>query len=165
VTGKADRRQRSAAGDEEFDSLLASSSLGSEQALEIRRQAPGSAREHARSILEAKARHTPPSWHSPRSPQPRHGAGQLKQQPHSARSRPRAQVTLATKTLAKTTLPSDGPGALLTLRSAIILGTALLVGLAAGTLTWLTTDSLPSAVLAVGPASAGTASLLNAIIG
>ena len=59
----------------------------------------------------------------------------------------------------------DGPRPLLTLRSAVILGAALLAGLAAGTLTWLATASLPAALLAVGPAGAGCVTVLNAIIG
>ena len=53
----------------------------------------------------------------------------------------------------------------LTLRSAVILGAALLAGFAAGTLTWLATASLPAALLAVGPAGAGCVTVLNAIIG
>lgn len=61
--------------------------------------------------------------------------------------------------------PPDGPGPLLTLRSAVILGAALLAGLAAGTLTWLATASLPDAFLALGPACAGSVTVLNAIIG
>jgi len=61
--------------------------------------------------------------------------------------------------------PPDGPGPLLTLRSAVILGAALIAGLATGTLTWLATASLPAALLAVGPACAGAVMLLNAIIG
>jgi hypothetical protein len=60
--------------------------------------------------------------------------------------------------------PPDGPGRLLTLRSAVILGAALLAGLATGTLTWLATASLPVALLAVGPACAASVTLLNAII-
>jgi hypothetical protein len=59
----------------------------------------------------------------------------------------------------------EGPGPLLTLRSAVILGAGLLAGIATGTLTWLATASLPAALLAVGPAGAGSVTLLNAIIG
>jgi len=61
--------------------------------------------------------------------------------------------------------PPKGPGPLLTLRSAVILGGGLLAGVATGTLTWLATASLPVALLAVGPAGAGSITLLNAIIG
>jgi hypothetical protein len=61
--------------------------------------------------------------------------------------------------------PPDSPGPLLTLRSAVILGAAILAGLAAWTLTWLATASIPAAFLAVGPACAGSVTLLNAIIG
>jgi hypothetical protein len=61
--------------------------------------------------------------------------------------------------------PPDGPGPLLTLRSAVILGAGFLAGLATGTLTWLATDSLAAALLALGPACAGSVTLLNAIIG
>jgi hypothetical protein len=61
--------------------------------------------------------------------------------------------------------PPDGPGPLLTLRAAVVLGAALLAGLTAGTLTWLATASLPDALLALGPACAGSVTLFNAIIG
>jgi hypothetical protein len=61
--------------------------------------------------------------------------------------------------------PPDGPGPLLTLRSAVILGASILVGVATATLTWLATASLSAALLAVVPACAGSVTLLNAIIG
>jgi len=46
-------------GDEDFDALLAASSLGSEQARAIRKQTPGAAREHARRVLERQEKCAP----------------------------------------------------------------------------------------------------------
>jgi hypothetical protein len=48
-----------AGGEEDFDGLLAASSLGSEQARAIREQAPAAAREHARRVLGGEEKCAP----------------------------------------------------------------------------------------------------------
>ena len=55
-------------------------------------------------------------------------------------------------------------GPLLNLRSAVILGAAVLVSAVAGILTYLLAHSLPAAFLAAGPAFVGSVALFNAII-
>lgn len=57
-----------------------------------------------------------------------------------------------------------GPGPLLSLRSAFILGAALLASACSGLLTYLTARSVPGAFLAAGSAFVGAVALLNGII-
>jgi hypothetical protein len=59
LSGGCDGGDRPDGTEEDFDALLASSSLGSEEALAIRAQAPASAREHARRVLDGKEKCPP----------------------------------------------------------------------------------------------------------
>lgn len=59
---------------------------------------------------------------------------------------------------------AGGPGPLLSLRSAVILGASVLVSGCAGILTYLLVGSIPAAVLAAAPAFGGAVSLFNGII-
>jgi hypothetical protein len=53
---------------------------------------------------------------------------------------------------------------LLTVRAALILGLSLIVGAAAGALTYWATGSVAEAMLAAGTATAGSTDLLNQVI-
>jgi uncharacterized membrane protein YfcA len=54
---------------------------------------------------------------------------------------------------------------LITVRAAIILAIACIIGAAAGALTYLASHSFPQALLAAGTATGGSTGLLNQIIG
>jgi len=61
--------------------------------------------------------------------------------------------------------PPGGPGPLLGVRAAVVFVVALVIGIAAGVLTYLAGDSVPAAVLA-GAAATGTAvALFHRIVG
>ena len=61
--------------------------------------------------------------------------------------------------------PANEPMPLLTVRAAVILLLALLVGITAGLLTYLADSSVPGAVLAGGGATGAAIALFNTIIG
>lgn len=59
---------------------------------------------------------------------------------------------------------SASPKALLTVREALILSGGIVIGVAAGILTYFAVHNLPLSVLAGGPACAGTIKFLDAVI-
>lgn len=62
-------------------------------------------------------------------------------------------------------MPRPSPDPLLTVRATVILLLALIVGAAAGGLTYLAHRSLPGAVLVGGSATGGAILLFNTMIG
>lgn len=62
-------------------------------------------------------------------------------------------------------MTSSSPGPLLSLRAAVVLLLALLVGLSACVLAYLAGHSLPAALLAGGSATGGAVMLFNSVIG
>lgn len=61
-------------------------------------------------------------------------------------------------------MASPPPEPLLTVRAAVVLLTAALVGLVAGALSYLTNLNVPTAVLVGGGAAAATLTLVHAIL-
>ncbi|OHV27825.1 MULTISPECIES: hypothetical protein [Pseudofrankia] len=62
-------------------------------------------------------------------------------------------------------MPPSQPGPLLTVRAALVMLLALVVGVLAGGLSYLADPSLPSAILVGGGAAGGGLLLFHAVIG
>ncbi|MEU5549036.1 hypothetical protein ABZ738_04635 [Micromonospora sp. NPDC047793] len=62
-------------------------------------------------------------------------------------------------------MPSTPPGPLLTVRAAVVLLIALIIGVIASCLAYLADNSVPSAVLCGGGAAGGSLLLFHTIIG